>query len=87
MKTLILTIIAAFAISCGMVIGEDEAIQTLQDAGYTQTKCTDNHFILPWFYGCESNNAAFECTAKNVNGKTVDLMVCTGILKGSTIRH
>jgi hypothetical protein len=88
MKALPLLAVITIA-GCGLMVGNDEPVQTLQEAGYSNINCYDSHWIFPTFYGCgERDHIAFECTATNPAGGHVDVTVCSSAtFKGSTIRH
>ena len=78
-----------FVVGCGAIVDGSEAVQTLNDAGYTKVKVISNHFIAPTFYGCsKEDDTAFECSAVNPAGKRVNVVVCSNLMfKSSTIRH
>ncbi len=60
----------------------DKAQSTLEDQGYT-----DIHMTGYAFFACSSDDTFHDgFTAKSPSGKTVEGVVCGGLLKGSTIR-
>lgn len=89
MKYIMLLTAVLLLSGCGVLVDENEAIQTLSDAGYTKIEVLDKHIFFVGWYGCsDEDHAAFDCRAVNPVGKQVDVVVCaSGLLKGSTIRH
>lgn len=71
--------------SCVLVVGcssSDDATRALKAQGFThiQTRVT--------FFGCgKGDTSKTRFSAKNVKGETVTGVVCSGWLKGSTIRY
>jgi len=63
---------------------EDGATKALRSAGLRPV-----HVGGYSFFGCDSKSDTFatEFTAINVNGETVSGVVCSGFLKGKTIRY
>ena len=89
MKYLIIMILVSLLSGCGAFISDDQAVQALNDAGYSEVSCTESHWIAPQLFGCSKDDGtAFECAATNSAGKRTQLTVCSSLLfKGSTIRH
>jgi outer membrane biogenesis lipoprotein LolB len=58
------------------------ATQALENAGFTEIQ-TGGH---SWYTCSDSDTFATKFTAKNPNGKVVSGTVCSGWLKGATIR-
>lgn len=77
MKRFIIPIVFLSACTNG-----DGAVRALEGAGYTNIKITGYRIL-----GC-SDDDTFHTgfTAKGSNGKPVSGVVCSGVLKGSTIR-
>lgn len=59
------------------------ARNALDDAGYSDIQIGGYTA-----YGCSEDDAYHtEFTAKNIRGKSVSGVVCSGVMKGATIRH
>lgn len=79
MKKFIL-ILCLFLVAC---TDADKAKQVLEDAGYTDIRITGYNY-----FGCsgkDSYHTGFIATSKST-GRTVEGVVCSAWLKGSTIR-
>lgn len=71
----------------GAFAREETAIRTLETAGYSKIHITDHSWAFIGWRGCDANDAAkFTATAVNPVGKEVELIVCTGLFKGGTVR-
>ena len=78
-KTIIL---AALLLAVSACTSDDEATRALQSAGYT-------NIIISGYelFGCDKNDGWHTgFTATGVNGAPVSGVVCSGVLKGATIR-
>jgi hypothetical protein len=91
MLTRILVVIITLSImsGCGFLVDENQAVQALQNQGFKDVRITAEHRLAPNLFGCaESDKAAFEVTATNINGKRVNAIVCMGWpFKGATVRY
>jgi len=83
-----LVIILSFSAGCrGVFASESQAVRALENAGYSDVKITDHHWVLVGLQGCGADAAKFDATAINPTGRKVDVYVCVGWpLKGATIR-
>lgn len=80
MRNLLLSVAIAVAL-CGCT-APDTAMRALQGAGYTNIKLGGYAWI-----GCSgSDDFATKFIATGPSGKRVSGVVCSGILKGATIR-
>jgi len=80
MKKLIIAL--AFATVLSGCTNADKSFRALEGAGYTQIQM--NGFT---FFGCDEKDSFHDSfTAKGMNGKYVDGVVCSGWFKGATIR-
>lgn len=83
----IFAIAFAFDVGLGLSAKESSAIDAATVQGFTDIKVTDKIFMFTSWRGCgTSDRARFTVNAKNAQGKDVQFYVCTGFLKGSTIR-
>jgi hypothetical protein len=81
MKSIFIALIAT-AFLCSACTNPDTAIRILTDDGYSEIQITG---YVP--FGCSEDDVyATGFTATNSNGKIVRGVVCSGLLKGSTIR-
>jgi hypothetical protein len=85
----LLVVLMFLLVGCGVMVNEDEAVRTLEEAGYTDVNVITAHNLAPQYYKCsEEDDVAFECRAKNQAGDIVTVTVCANFwFKGSTIRH
>jgi hypothetical protein len=84
---IIFAIAIAFDVGLGITAKESSAIDAATVQGFTDIKVTDKIFMFTSWRGCGARDRArFTVNAKNVQGKDVQFYVCTGFLKGSTIR-
>lgn len=68
----------------GLVADDQKAIHTLEVQGYSDIVIVSKS---PAIFGCGEGDAVrFDVEATNPKGERVSLIVCSGILKGSTIR-
>lgn len=75
-------IAAALVILLSGCTHPDNAMRTLEGAGYTQVQMNGYTFL-----GCGKDDAFHDSfTAIGTNGKPVSGVVCSGWFKGSTIR-
>lgn len=76
------TIVLVAALLLAACTSADEATRTLAGAGYRDIKITGYRF-----FGC-SDNDSFHTgwEAKGQDGRAVSGVVCSGVLKGATIR-
>ena len=82
-------IVCSLAFGCGrgVLVNEQKAVQTLETQGYTNVQITDKSWFAIGWRGCDQNDAArFTARAKNPAGKEVTVYVCSGLIKGGTIR-
>jgi len=84
LKTTALMAIALIALLCATgCTRTDQAITVLKNEGYTDIKITGYEFFM-----CgKGDTFSTGFTAKNRNGKIVSGAVCSGLLKGATIRY
>jgi hypothetical protein len=64
----------------------EEAESDVNKQGFSEVECTNNHYLLPGIYGCSGSLAAWECTATNANGDSVDVVACMGWFRGTSVR-
>lgn len=86
---LVVFAIIALAFGCGrgVLVNENVAVRTLESQGYTDIHVTDHSWFAIGWRGCDEKDAArFTVRAKNPAGKEVTVYVCSGLLKGGTIR-
>jgi hypothetical protein len=81
-------IIALVLMSAALVACSDSkaAKKALDDQGYTHVSTQGRPGFLFWFSGCADDTFATGFTAKNINGKTIEGVVCNGWFKGATVR-
>lgn len=80
MKFIYIGTLALLLTSCG--VDEDKAIKALESQGMTNIKITG--FAI---FGCSKDDSfRSNFTATGVNGKTVSGTLCSGFLKGTTVR-
>lgn len=69
------------------IVPQERAVTALTDQGFTDVQITGKSWFLVGLKGCDSGDAlVFYATATNPAGQKVDMMVCSGIIKGATIR-
>lgn len=79
--------ILAFWCGRGLLVDNESAVRTLKTQGYSDIQITDHSWFAVGWRGCDDNDAArFTAQAKNPAGQTVTVYVCSGILKGGTVR-
>jgi len=70
---------------CFFMVGctsPDNAIKVLKNEGFTNIQMTGYDF-----FACSDNDTFSTGFTATKNGKTITGVVCSGILKGSTIRY
>ena len=77
----IITVIALSLFLCSCT-NPNVAVRVLSDQGYTNIQTKG----YGWFECSEDDTFATRFIATNVNGKNVSGTVCSGLLKGATIR-
>lgn len=85
----LLMIILSLSFGCGrgILAREESAIRALETQGYTEVKIVDHAWFAVGWRGCDEKDAArFTARAKNPVGQEVTVYVCSGLLKGGTIR-
>ena len=76
-----------FCIGCSCNIDDDVAYHAMLSAGYSDIKILEKFEFFPAWHGCsEGDMVAFKVSAINPAGKLVNATVCSGVIKGSTIR-
>lgn len=80
--------VIAFAIGCGCLVGEEQAVRAVTNLGFTDVKVESKSVTLVEWHGCsKSDDAAFKVSGKNPQGRRVTLTVCVGWpFKGATVR-
>jgi hypothetical protein len=74
-------------VSCGYLVSEDAAIRALQDQGFSEITITSKSVMTASMWGCsDSDDVRFTAKATSPAGKRVEVYVCSGFMKGSTIR-
>jgi hypothetical protein len=90
MKSVLLACLLALTLSgCGLgyLVSEDAAVRALKDQGFTNITITGKSVLTASMWGCsDSDDVRFTATATNPAGKHVEVYVCSGFLKGSTVR-
>lgn len=73
---------------CGAWVDEADAINGVENMGFTNVKIISKHIFAPNWNGCGSDDdVAFKVRATNPTGKRVNLIVCAGWpFKGVTVR-
>lgn len=80
-------LVLVFGCGRGVWVNKDVAVRTLESQGYTEIQVTDHSWFAIGWRGCDEKDAArFTARAKNPAGKEVTVYVCSGLLKGETIR-
>lgn len=80
-------VMAVVGFGIGMIADRAVAVRTLEAQGYSDIKITHHAWFLVGFRGCDRNDAArFTARARNPAGRPAEVYVCTGVLKGGTIR-
>lgn len=87
--SVLLAIVLTTGVCCGAMVDEQEAVKTLNDAGYKDVRVVESHYVQPSWFGCSrEDDVAFECKATSPAGERITVTVCSNLLfKGSTIRH
>lgn len=76
-------LLIVFALLISGCSSHNDAVKSLEAAGYTNIKTHGYSF-----FGCsEGNDFSTKFTAKNQNGKTINGAVCSGWFKGGVIRY
>ena len=72
----------------GCMVSATKAISAMEEQGFSEVEILDHSYLFVGLQGCDSkDSAAFDVRAKNTNGKTVNMVVCSGWpFKGATIR-
>lgn len=66
----------------------EEAAHFLDESGYTDIDHIDTDIFLTGLRGCgKGDGVKHEFTATGLNGDSVEVLVCDGIMKGATIRQ
>jgi len=83
----IVVLVALASCGRGAFVSNQVAVRALETQGYTDVQVTDHSWFAIGWRGCDDKDAArFTATAKNPAGQKVTLYVCSGLLKGATIR-
>lgn len=84
---IVFIVITGILLAEGYFIDEKVAVDALHKQGFTDINITDKNWLFVGFQGCGEDDAVkFTATAKNPRNETVEIYVCTGWLKGATIR-
>lgn len=70
----------------GSSYSAEEAASDVNKQGFSEVECTTNHYLAPTLYGCAGSLAAWDCSAVNANGDTVDVVACMGWFRGTSVR-
>jgi len=71
----------------GYFVDPNRAVTAMSDSGFTSVSIKDSDVWFAGWKGCGDSDAMLvEVSALNPNNKAVDMFVCLGLLKGSTIR-
>ena len=85
--TVLIVCSIVFGCGRGVLVDERRAVYTLETQGYTDVQITDKSWFVIGWRGCDQNDAArFTARTKNPAGKMVTMYVCSGLIKGGTIR-
>ncbi len=90
----LILVVLAIAAGCNYVVGsmvdQRTAVQTMENAGFTNVRVIARHNIFVPLLGCSSEDTTkFDMDAVNSSGKrVVGVYVCVGWpFKGATIRY
>ncbi len=84
---ILIFLVAALVIVRGVFVHPSVAVNALKTQGYSNVEVKSHDWFMIGFRGCDEKDAAkFTAEAINPVGEKVEVIVCTGILKGATIR-
>lgn len=76
-----------FSLCRGVFAKEDTAIEALRAQGYSDIKIVDHSWFMVGLQGCDSSDAAiFTAKVTNPANHPAEVYVCTGLIKGGTVR-
>ncbi|MBL8159267.1 hypothetical protein JNJ66_02315 [Candidatus Saccharibacteria bacterium] len=69
------------------LVSEDGAVRAAEAFGYTNITVTDRDTFFVGLRGCGNDDLVkFDVTGTGPGGEQRELVVCTGMLKGATVR-